>query len=81
MNSKDSGRGKVWRNVRSIYHIIAVAIFTLQAYQSLNKYFQYPVVYHESTTSINTIQKPSVQVSILSIFLFIFFSVYILFYS
>ena len=34
----------------------------IQAYQSLKKYFQYPVVYQESATSINTIETPTIQI-------------------
>ena len=71
MKIKKNGKGDVWKTVRNIYHIIAVIIFVLQAYQSLNKYFQYPVVYQESSTSIHTIQKPFVQVCFLLIYLII----------
>ena len=48
--------------LRYIYHIIVLAIFLIQAYQSINKYFQYPIVYQESSTDIETIEKPTIQV-------------------
>ena len=49
-------------NLRKIYHSIVFTIFTVQAFQSLNKYFQYPIVYQESSTTFDTIEKPTVQV-------------------
>ena len=53
---------KLKMKFRTIYNILVLAIFLIQAYQSISKYFQYPVVYQESSTSINQIEKPTVEV-------------------
>ena len=46
----------------TIFNFLAFSIFMIQAYQSLNKYFQYPVVIQELSTNINTIEKPTIQI-------------------
>ena len=53
---------KILQIIRIIYHLVAFTIFIIQAKESLNKYFQYPVVIQKSWTSVDMIRKPDVQI-------------------
>ena len=48
--------------LRIIYYFVASSICSIQVYQSLDKYFQHPIISHESSTSLNTFEKPAVQI-------------------
>ena len=48
--------------LRICYYLVVLTIFLFQSKQSLDKYLRYPVVIQESFTSINTIEKPDIQV-------------------
>ena len=54
--------------IRILYHLVAFTIFIFQAQQSLNKYFQHPIVIQESWTNVNTIEKPHLKVCFRSYF-------------
>ena len=49
------------KNLKIIFHITALTVFVIQSFQSIDKYFQYPVVFQESTTAIENIAKPTIQ--------------------
>ena len=50
------------KNLNFTFRMIALAIFLIGAYQSLDKYFQYPVVIQESSIRSSMIEKPFLQV-------------------
>ena len=50
------------KKLKIIFHITALTAFLIQSFQSLDKYFQYPVIFQESTTAIGNIEKPAIQV-------------------
>ena len=50
------------KNLKIIFHITALTVFVIQSFQSIDKYFQYPVVFQESTTAIENIAKPTIQI-------------------
>ena len=50
------------KKLKIIFRLITLTIFVIQAFQSLDKYFQYPVVFQESETAVENIEKPDVQV-------------------
>ena len=50
------------KNLKFIYQMIALTIFLFQAFQSLKKYLQYPILFQESLAALETIVKPEVQV-------------------
>ena len=49
-------------NLKIIFYILASAICAIQVYQSVEKYFQRPVIIQESSTSSSRIEKPYTQV-------------------
>ena len=52
----------ILKNLKNTFRIIALAIFLIGAFQSLDKYFHYPVVIQESSISSFMIEKPFTQV-------------------
>ena len=50
------------KNLKIIYRMTVLTMFLNGAFQSLDKYFQRPVVIQESTISSDTIEKPFTQV-------------------
>ena len=50
--------------LKVFFNLVLLIIFFVQSKQSLNKYFDYPVVIQESSVSIDMIKKPDIQVSI-----------------
>ena len=50
------------KNLKIIYRMTVLTMFLNGTFQSLDKYFQRPVVIQESTISSDTIEKPFTQV-------------------
>ena len=50
------------KNLRKFYHFAVLIIFLIQSKQSLDKYLEYPVVVQKSSTSINAVEIPDIQV-------------------
>ena len=50
------------KKLKIIFCTIALAIFLVHTFQSLEKYFQYPVVFQESFVSSSMIEKQFTQI-------------------
>ena len=48
--------------LRILYHFAVFTVFLMQSKHSIEKYLEYPVVIQKSSTSINSVEKPIIQV-------------------